>query len=531
MDRQLRSERTPSARATEIAASNLSTQPTKRNKSTTRRNVQSVQKRQQGLVDRRRRNPSSTTGRSTRAVEAPAKSSANTASKRSHPRPSTKSRNRARTPDLPDVDDVLRDASVADLIGSLTPPAISRSPSSSSSPEVCQLESLTFDVRLEIYVGKAFVIGDVLSAARFDIEHSIDQYCDTLSKDYERRRQRIRKPAFGGVATVSVGTNVRFRQSIKTDHDFNDIRKKWWEIHHREKKLPAQISVVVKLSYETEDAGDEELTDFASDDEALRHEDSTQTRRRRSRASQSRPERRDRSMPTASQRQRLSTANDRLVETMVGDHLIEINETHVCKVPSCRNYPRPCVPLPGYGHLFLNLGAVKKWNQLIKDGDATVRECPVSVVADLLAERRRTEDRKASAKAADLPNGPGSVINQFFGGAQGLNVDEPRSSPPQRAGDDDANMRSYLEWLGTKYPSSAFELDGHARRLAEEGWGFSDLRDATNEDWRRMGIGGGFVKKIQKHLKEWSKLTVEVMNGGDGEDEPLMAQMEVYHGV
>jgi len=39
--------------------------------------------------------------------------------------------------------------------------------------------------------------------------------------------------------------------------------------------------------------------------------------------------------------------------------------------------------------------------------------------------------------------------------------------------------------------------------LAKEGWGFSDLREITDLDWQGMKIGGGFVRKVKKHLKDW----------------------------
>ena len=35
--------------------------------------------------------------------------------------------------------------------------------------------------------------------------------------------------------------------------------------------------------------------------------------------------------------------------------------------------------------------------------------------------------------------------------------------------------------------------------------GFSDLREVSDNDWKEMKIARGFVKRIQKHLKEYAR--------------------------
>ena len=116
---------------------------------------------------------------------------------------------------------------------------------------------------------------------------------------------------------------------------------------------------------------------------------------------------------------------------------------------------------------------------------------------------------KGGGVGASYPIAP--IINQYFGSTGGTGVSaqpgppEQRSSPPERAGDDDSNMRAYLTWLALKYPMSADDFEDHKSSLAKEGWGFSDLKEISPEAWKGMKIGGGFVKKIMKDLKTWSK--------------------------
>ena len=45
-------------------------------------------------------------------------------------------------------------------------------------------------------------------------------------------------------------------------------------------------------------------------------------------------------------------------------------------------------------HLSLLTNALKRWNQLIQDGNATMIECLETVIEDLLVERRCNEVRK-----------------------------------------------------------------------------------------------------------------------------------------
>ena len=80
---------------------------------------------------------------------------------------------------------------------------------------------------------------------------------------------------------------------------------------------------------------------------------------------------------------------------------------------------------------------MKKRNQLIRDGDATIRECLALEVGDLLQEQRRNEVRKTGK----TPNVgfSGSGININLGGSWGATpalapndeLQVPQSSPPE----------------------------------------------------------------------------------------------------
>ena len=85
---------------------------------------------------------------------------------------------------------------------------------------------------------------------------------------------------------------------------------------------------------------------------------------------------------------------------------------------------------------------------------------------------------------------------------QETQLNEARSSPPQCAGDDDINLRRYFNWLSTIYPTHRATLLEIMELVAKEGWGFSDLRACSENEWRDMGVGGGFRTKIRKYLKD-----------------------------
>jgi len=375
----------------------------------------------------------------------------------------------------------------------------------------------------EVYVANVWQFARPIDAIDLELKELVTEYQEILNKKFSSSKERVRPPIFGPVGIVLAGKKnkkVKHKETLgdicdEVEHRLFPCRNMlamYWRLTKIHKIHSWDIDMVIRWEYQKEVLLDEYSSSETTGEE---EEDSTQRRRRKS-SSKKRSK-----APTASQRQRASNANLRQIEEMVGDNILEIQSRYQCKVASCRNYPKPCVVVSGE-HLFLNTMAVKKWNQLIRDGDATVRECPGFVIGDLIHERRRTEARK-TGKVADvgLP-GQGQGININLGGPWGggfpaLAAQEvPQSSPPTRSGDDDVNMMMYMSYLETQYPTLKFEIGGVASKLQEHGWGFSDLRDIGEDQWEKMRINGGFIKKIKRHLKVWADLpTVE---GGGGVD-------------
>ena len=163
--------------------------------------------------------------------------------------------------------------------------------------------------------------------------------------------------------------------------------KEWWRLYHDLKFATGDIDIIIWWEWTKEDLVDENSSSKMIGEEQV-EENSTQRRRRKD---SKKRKRRDSKLAgtqgggSNSQKQRISNMGLQQIEAMVGDNLLELNRHYQCKVLSCHNYPKPCVVIPGLEqHLFLNTSAVKKWNQLIRDGDATVRECPALIVGDLL---------------------------------------------------------------------------------------------------------------------------------------------------
>ena len=146
-------------------------------------------------------------------------------------------------------------------------------------------------------------------------------------------------------------------------------------------------------------------------------------------------------------------------------------DLHACQLKNCSGYPRACIAFPGYDHLRLTSPAAKKWNLLIKNGDAVAEECLAAVVSNLVKERNRMNARDRSQQLN--PHLPGGVdtqpaVIQYFGGASGFQAKEAvrlNSSPPTREGDDGTNTERYLERLGKEYPAQTGEFQAHSVTL------------------------------------------------------------------
>lgn len=80
-----------------------------------------------------------------------------------------------------------------------------------------------------------------------------------------------------------------------------------------------------------------------------------------------------------------------------------------------------------------------------------------------------------------MPQHPFSTTS-ISGGAPPI---EQCSSPPQRDGDDDYNMRAYFDWLSTRFPIHKARFLDIKDTVTENGWGFSDSRAVRKSNGMR----------------------------------------------
>ena len=293
-------------------------------------------------------------------------------------------------------------------------------------------ELLDLDTHLvhDVYVGKDWQVTVAENIDELDWKYRVANIQAALDSKF-KGRAKVHPPSWGPTGLILAGKKEKKQKWKRTllgvyKYDkpllwsLRPMLKEWWRLHHDLKFATGDIDMIIRWEWTKEDLVDEDSSSKMTGEEQV-EEDSTQRRRRKD---SKKRKRRDSKLAgtqgggSSSQKQRISNVGLQQIEAMVGDNLLELNRHYQCKVSSCRNYPKPCVVIPGLEqHLFLNTSAVKKWNRLIRDGDATVRECPASVVGDLLQEQRRNEVRKTGKTANAGFSGSGININ--FGGPWG----------------------------------------------------------------------------------------------------------------
>ena len=329
-------------------------------------------------------------------------------------------------------------------------------------------KNVHFDIRHDIHLGAKFLYSKITPWLSYNQEWAWKMIKVTQKHMGPKLRAKLELPIWGPIAYINVGRTakkLRWKGTIIANNNkrFHEGGLYWLAMKQQailkaEKLRPIDIEVVWRWELTSTPFDESDREDSPEQDEVA-GEDSTQTRRRKSKK-----KRRQSGPPdtqSSTQRQRVSAVNTRQIEAITGDNIMALNEKFACRVTSCSNHPKPCVVVaeagPPSDHLPLNNAAVKKWNQLIRDGVATTDDCPPSVVNDLLEERRRMEIRKASKLAVE-PSLPGHSMIFNFGGPGGAagfgefrapapapqQAEPPRSSPPQRTGDDDENMKLYM---------------------------------------------------------------------------------------
>ena len=255
-------------------------------------------------------------------------------------------------------------------------------------------------------------------------------------------------PRAGGPEVfISTGNRSKKLSSRWTvdEQTLETVTKKVWELRTLSQFKPHEIDVVVKFFYTTSVTPTEISSSSSENDEFdLDNLDSIQTRRRSSK--KRKKNKAPKGTQTASQRQRQSTANDRMIKDLIGNFITRLFDFHACRLKSCRFFGRACVAIAGYGHVQLTPPAVKKWNQMIRDSVAKIEECPAAVVDNLVQELNRTAARSKSQPKLSGGIDSHPTIVQYFGGAGGFATDKNvRSSPPECLGDDNKNMKRYLD--------------------------------------------------------------------------------------
>jgi hypothetical protein len=382
------------------------------------------------------------------------------------------------------------------------------------------------EISMDTHIGKALQYSaDIAAAYWSQINNFMTSARLQIANKYSRNDEELIPDHFGVRLTIKRKGKVLKTINCSTEEQYESFKKIWWDktatnkpFDHRflevsgkavfEWKAPAPVPTPVERVVEapTRRSGGGVTTRMS-----------------------------------ASQRQRVSNANEAMVEEVLADSLTTITAKWVCRVASCPNKGALCAGNL-HGHLALSLPNIKKWNALIKKGVANTDEVPGEVLGDakVARDRHKLQDK---GQGMPLPVMPAPIYCQYYyaGGVGGSGESgmpggfppqngpltasvgtaiappkEPQSSPPFLAGDDDENLLLYLSWLAVKYPRNREEFASFGDILAGDGWSFSAIREITDLQFEAMKIAPGFVRKIKKHLKEWVREGHAVENGSGG---------------
>lgn len=221
---------------------------------------------------------------------------------------------------------------------------------------------------------------------------------------------------------------------------------------------------------------------------------------------------------TATQRMRRQQDTDQVVAAATNNHVLELTTRWQCKDRTCVNHGHSCFPTKELGHLFIQTHDLTVWNEAIRAGRTTVSSPPTETIAAIIARRNKAKGRaaqtsptKATSTAGNtyiisgagpvgpsLPSGLPGLAGHFWGAPDSL-----RSSPPVLEGSEVNNLKEYLDWLIGKGHLQADQGRQTKTALLAEGWGFQQLRDISEQDWREMTVPKGAVVIIRQKMKLW----------------------------
>lgn len=498
--------RTPSRRAQEaMEASTLQTPPNSRGK--VRSTALSIRKQAAATSTRRGRGRGGRGGAAASRTPTSASSEPPSAQQpRVTPSPS---------PPAPTPDPETPQRSIEDVLEDSRPEEESEEES-----EEAQLARFDFDVQIQLFVNGRKTVTLTQRFHSLQVFAAADSHRHRLLRD--SKDCDVSLPPGPYTARLFLGTvNKHINTLFDDDCTLTDISADWKAFllpFHRKalalekarKAGAGEIVLLIEVPIKVEKKvvaleSDQSLSD-TSDSES--HLDATQTRRKR-KAQSSKRKRKGRE--TATQKMRRENRHDRESEVLANNHMRAIRDLHRCAAQACKNNGKfACidVKLPGAyrgyapGHVHLTDHWLRKWNDLIGDGKASVNDVPVGILDEASSERRR--DIFTAPRVQNF-YGPVSHAGGYEAHARVEHAEPPRSSPPQLTGDEDQNVIVYMEWLGQRNPLSCADFERFGGLLAEHGWGFSDLCDITEKDWEAMGIPAGFRRRIIKDLKTFAR--------------------------
>ncbi|KAK5034762.1 hypothetical protein LTR13_006419 [Exophiala sideris] len=315
------------------------------------------------------------------------------------------------------------------------------------------------------------------------------------------KKKTVDDPPFGGDLTITASRMKRpYALTINTQADFEIACRRWWDILHEPRRAEWEMAAQLILTYEertlptSPPSRHQSLSDSdGASSTRSRHKDSTQGRRRKDKERRTSKSKKSKTAaPSATQRQREQRQQRAEIEDQVA----------------------------------LSMPLLKMWADAIAHGTATPDE-PSHVVMDALVAAKNRKERTQQSPHPSLSNlgqnspnlmpyityninPPHSGIQQPLSGTTAFSAAappiEPRSSPPQREGDDDNNMRAYFDWLSTQFPIHGPRFLEIKDVVTENGWGFSDLKGCTDTQWNGMDVAPGFVAKIRRNLKIFAHL-------------------------
>jgi hypothetical protein len=385
-------------------------------------------------------------------------------------------------------------------------------PPSSPSPEVevevFNLEDVNIEFSAVINVNNKLKFTQQVSSSSFSLQRLIDDCWGELLEEFALPEWVLLKPRYGVDFATRQGAKEKPTYSLtcKSDEDFERFAKRWWELSRAKPSIT--FSVSANLDYIA--------TQLPTGGGGI------QLVARRQNA------------PSASQNQRRTIAESAELRRIAGEDIKkQLVDKWMCRVGTCKNVTRPCYFVGDSGHLWLTSTNMLDWiDAAVAEPDVvTVDAPPEAVMTALLAQKEARNIRKSKSKnekdsnIATTATHPLLIMNFYLGsggpntssllvgGDQALmpppSLPSPvaNSSPPPAPEDEDNYLLEYFEWLGRRFPTHTNQFTEHARVLQGAGWGWSDMRTMTNDDWKDLGIAKGFVNRIRTQMKIFSKAT------------------------